>query len=192
MRKTMRKFIASCVVIMIPLSVAGQANATVSREAGAVQYAHVPTGDQINETIDRYSYTSPEGLELTDVEQAKEGQVDAFVIEVMSVYNEMLVEEYRVEKGLGTPRQSIANRWGWCGKYRTNGGNPHNSADRICMNHDHCLNRARNSGAKIGCDNAFISGMRSVAGRYSGADRAYIEAAIRVISAARLCRPVGC
>lgn len=72
----------------------------------------------------------------------------------------------------------IAERWNWCGRDRTNGGEPQNSADAVCRDHDWCLG----SGITVcECDRRFVAGLNAVKHEYSWADRAYIEAAIKLV-----------
>ncbi|KHO29956.1 MULTISPECIES: hypothetical protein [Corynebacterium] len=138
--------------------------------------------------LEPYKYSIGAEMPLIDVERAKEDGLSSEAIQVAIYYNDIVSHDY----GSGPrDRASLADRWNWCGKYRT-GGNVLNSADGVCKRHDLCLANAGNQrAAEIACDNQFIDGMNKVKGSYRGADRVYIEAAILAIKGARVCRP-GC
>lgn len=100
---------------------------------------------------------------------------------VPSAQSQELGTQLRAIDPAGWP---IAERWNWCGRDRTDGGAPQNSADAICRDHDQCLS----AGVDVcECDWRFVNGLNAVKQDYSWADRAYIEAAIRLVPQAHNC-----
>lgn len=93
-------------------------------------------------------------------------------------------DSYVQPQGVDPAGWPIAERWNWCGRDRTDGGEPQNSADAVCRDHDLCL---RGGTETCECDRRFVDGLNAVKRDYSWADRAYIEAAIRLVPRAHNC-----
>lgn len=87
-------------------------------------------------------------------------------------------------QGIDPAGWPIAERWNWCGRDRTNGGEPQNSADAVCRNHDWRLG----AGTPVcECDRRFVDGLNAIKHEYSWGDRAYIEAAIQLVPRSHGC-----
>lgn len=156
-----------------------------------------PNNQDVDEAFARY-VNHRDGV--FDLESAQVDGVDEQILEVGRIYNLMIgrndhclsrdqINTYPqgyARASIDWAGLGITERWNWCGRDRTNGGAPHNSADRVCMNHDRCLSRAKAD--MCACDRNFVNGMRSVKGSYRGVDRIYIEAAIRAVPRFHNCK----
>ncbi|MDU0479453.1 hypothetical protein QVA66_09400 [Staphylococcus chromogenes] len=156
--------------------------------------------DEIDIAVE--TYVDPVSL-LFDVEQAVKNGEKAEITEFGNDYNEAVVyaQNNCFAGGLKNPGDPnsevivrpygvdpagwpIAERWNWCGRDRTNGGEPQNSADAVCRDHDWCLG----AGTSVcECDRRFIDGLNAIKHNYSWGDRAYIEAAIQLVPLSHGC-----
>lgn len=156
--------------------------------------------DEIDIAVD--SYVDPVSL-LFDVERAEKIGEKAEISQFGKDYNEAVLyaQHNCFVAGIKNPEESnsevnvrpygidpagwpIAERWNWCGRDRTNGGEPQNSADAVCRDHDWCLGAGTNV---CECDRRFVDGLNAIKHGYSWGDRAYIEAAIKLVPRSHGC-----
>ena len=168
-------------VFLSSAGIASEANAQ-----GVSPTSSAAVSDQaIDQSFARYVQS---GTHKFDVERARSEGVDEFILAVGSQYNRNLenVQGGRTPGGQGVSFRAwndpaswgLTNRWNWCGRDRTNGGRPVNSADAICMQHDKCLAQRR---PVCDCDREFVNRMKAIKNNYGGRDRVYIEAAIKAV-----------
>lgn len=142
-----------------------------------------PSDEELDAAFEKYV---DDNTNRFDVEKARTAGTKQQVVEVGEIYNSYLTdyEEQCTQEDFDPACLPIFERWNWCGKCKTDGGTPQNSADQACMNHDKCLESGKST---CECDKAFVSQLKAVRHNYSWGDRAYIEAAIRVVPKAHGC-----
>lgn len=159
--------------------VAGMPGSALAQPA---EDASFPSEQEIASTLDRYT-VNVDGVNLFDSAEAERDGVPQEILDVGAIYNQM-ISPGRVHEGSGYRSWNLLNRWRYCGPNNSGPGAPLNSADAVCKRHDDCLNAGM---AYCQCDTQFVYGMRRVRNQYSGADRAYIEAAIQAVPRAHGC-----
>lgn len=156
--------------------------------------------DEIDIAVE--TYVDPVSL-LFDVERATQNGEKSEITNFGNDYNEAVsyAQNYCFADGIKNPGDPnsevnvrpygidpagwpIAERWNWCGRDRTNGGEPQNSADAVCRDHDWCLGAGTNV---CECDRRFVDGLNAIKHDYSWGDRAYIEAAIQLVPRSHGC-----
>ncbi|MDO5669575.1 MAG: hypothetical protein Q4G50_06190 [Corynebacterium sp.] len=144
-----------------------------------------PSEYEINRAIEKHLDFSIDKRGIFDDETAQADGVDPEIIRIGVIRNHMI--------GVGgaeiSPQGWQAGTWNygrWCGPNQWGPGEPIDSLDRACMNHDICIQQGT---AICDCDYRFVQNLRVIRPQYPWGTpgRAYLEAAIVVVPRAHGC-----
>lgn len=185
-------FVLSALLVMTNIAFAA-ATPAGSHHVGATEASDSKTADptetEIRSAIESHQVQSPDGLTLFDAASAASEGIDARIIEVGNVYNDIVRDQATLTDDAIADRDLNPTNYGnWCGAKNSGPGEPINSLDRACMGHDHCLNINRPT---CDCDREFIDRLRAIRGEYPWSNqrraRSYLEAAIIAVPTWHLC-----